>query len=58
MVGIMTQEVKDRIRDLERQKIQLEEELQWMENANNFVKMVKLEQEIYEIEDTISKLTA
>ena len=58
MVGTMTQEVKDRIRDLERQKIQLEEELQWMENANNFVKMVKLEQEIYEIEDTISKLTA
>ena len=58
MVGIMTQEVKDRIRDLESQKIQLEEELQWMENANNFVKMVKLEQEIYEIEDTISKLTA
>ena len=58
MVSTMTQEVKDRIRDLERQKIQLEEELQWMENANNFVKMVKLEQEIYEIEDTISKLTA
>ena len=58
MVSTMTQEVKDRIRDLERQKIQLEEELQWMENSNNFVKMVKLEQEIYEIEDTISKLTA
>ena len=58
MVGIMTQEVKDRIRDLERQKIQLEEELQWVENANNFVKMVKLEQEIYEIEDTIGKLIA
>ena len=58
MVSTMTQEVKDRIRDLEWQKIQLEEELQWVENANNFVKMVKLEQEIYEIEDTISKLTA
>ena len=58
MVSTMTQEVKDRIKDLERQKIQLEEELQWVENANNFVKMVKLEQEIYEIEDTISKLTA
>ena len=58
MVSTMTEEVKDRIRDLERQKIQLEEELQWVENANNFVKMVKLEQEIYEIEDTISKLTA
>ena len=58
MVKTMSQDTKDRIRDLERQKIQLEEELQWVENANNFVKMVKLEQEIYEIEDTISKLTA
>ena len=54
----MTQDTKDRIADLERQKIQLEDELQWVENANNFVKMVKLEQEIYEIEDTIRKLTA
>jgi len=58
MVKVMTQEIKDRIADLERQKIQLEDELQWVENANNFVKMVKLEQEIYEIEDTIRKLTA
>ncbi len=54
----MTQDTKERIADLERQKIQLEDELQWVENANNFVKMVKLEQEIYEIEDTIRKLTA
>ncbi len=54
----MTQDTKDRIADLERQKIRLEDELQWVENANNFVKMVKLEQEIYEIEDTIRKLTA
>ena len=52
----MTQDTKERIADLERQKIQLEDELQWVENANNFVKMVKLEQEIYEIEDTIRKL--
>ena len=58
MVDTMTQEKKDQIRSLERQKIALEEELQWVENANNFVKMVKLEQEIYEIEDTIGKLTA
>jgi hypothetical protein len=58
MVKVMTQEIKDRIADLERQKIQLEDKLQWVENANNFVKMVKLEQEIYEIEDTIGKLTA
>ena len=58
MVKVMPQEIKDRIADLERQKIQLEDELQWVENANNFVKMVKLEQEIYEIEDTIGKLTA
>ena len=54
----MTQEKKDQIRSLERQKIALEQELEWVENANNFVRIVKLEQEIYEIEDTIGKLTA
>ena len=58
MVKTMTQEKKDQIRSLERQKIALEQELEWVENANNFVRMVKLEQEIYEIEDTIGKLTA
>ena len=57
MVKTMTQDTKDRIRDLERQKIDLEDRLEFFV-GNNLVKMVELEQEIFEIEDTIAKLTA
>ena len=57
MVKTMTQDTKDRIRDLERQKIDLEGQLEFFV-GNNLVKMVELEQEIFEIEDTIAKLTA
>ena len=56
MVQTMTQDVKDRIADLERQKIDLESRLEMLSYTNNMVKMVEIEQEIYEIEDTISKL--
>jgi hypothetical protein len=55
MVKTMTQDTKDKIRDLERQKIDLEDRLQFV--GNNLVKMHEIEQEIYEIDDTISKLT-
>ena len=57
MVKTMTQDTKDRIRELERQKIDLEDRLEFFV-GNNLVKMVELEQEIFEIEDTIAKLTA
>ena len=56
MVQTMTQETKDRIADLERQKIELENRLEMLSYTNNMVKMVEIEQEIYEIEDTIGKL--
>ena len=56
MVHTMTQDVKDRIADLERQKIELQNRLEMLSYANNMVKMVEIEQEIDEIEDTISKL--
>ena len=56
MVQTMTQDVKDRIADLERQKIELQNRLEMLSYANNMVKMVEIEQEIDEIEDTISKL--
>lgn len=56
MVKTMTQEKKDQIRDLERQKIALEDQLELV--GNNTIKMVKIEEEIFEIEDTIAKLTA
>ena len=51
MVKTMTQDTKDRIADLERQKIVLEDRLEYV--GNNLVKMHQIEQEIFEIEDTI-----
>ena len=56
MVKTMTQDTKDRIRELERQKIDLEDRLEFFV-GNNLVKMVEIENEIFEIEDTIKKLT-
>ena len=58
MIGTMTQDTKERVRDLEGQKIILEDRLELIGYSNNLVKMYEIEQEIYEIEDTISKLTA
>jgi len=56
MIETMTQDTKDRIAELERQKLDLEDRLEMLSYANNLVKMVEIEQEIYEIEDTIRKL--
>ena len=56
MIKTMTQDTKDRIADLERQKIELENRLEMVGYSNNLVKMHQIEEEIYEIEDTINKL--
>jgi len=56
MVETMTQGTKDRIADLERQKIELESRLEMLSYSTNLVKMVEIEQEIDEINDTIGKL--
>ena len=56
MVAIMSQDTKDRIADLERQKIELENQLEMLGYSGNLVRMHQIEEEIYEIEDTISKL--
>ena len=58
MVVIMSQDTKDRIRNLEGQKIMLEDRLEMISYSGNLVKMHEIESEIYEIEDTIRKLTA
>ena len=58
MIKTMTQDTKDRIADLERQKIELENQLETLGYANNLVRMHKIEEEIFEIEDTIKKLIA
>ena len=56
MVETMTQATKDRIAELERQKIELNDQLETLGYANNLVKMHRIEEEIFEIEDTIAKL--
>jgi len=56
MINTMTQDTKDRIADLERQKIEIENRLEILGYSGNLVRMHELEQEIYEIEDTIRKL--
>ena len=56
MVAVMSQDTKDRIAELERQKIDLEDRLETLGYSGNLVKMHQLEAEIFEIEDTIKKL--
>tara|TARA_Y100001951_G_C11117309_1_gene170830 strand:+ start:74 stop:253 length:180 start_codon:yes stop_codon:yes gene_type:complete len=57
-IKTMTQDTKNHIKNLERQKILLEDRLEHLSYTDNLVKMVEIEQEIFEIEDTIKKLTA
>jgi predicted DNA-binding protein with PD1-like motif len=57
MVETMTQETKDRIADLERQKIELNDQLEILGYSGNLVRMHQIEEQIFEIEDTIKKLT-
>ena len=56
MVETMTQDTKDRIANLERQKIELNSQLETLGYSGNLVRMHKIEEEIFEIEDTIKKL--
>jgi hypothetical protein len=56
MIETMSQDTKDRIAQMERQKIELENQLEMLGYSGNLVRMHELENEIYEIEDTIKKL--
>ena len=56
MVETMSADTKLRIADLERQKIDLESRIEMLSYAGNYIKMVELEEELFEIEDTIRKL--
>ena len=58
MVETMTQDTKDRIRQLEGQKVILEDRMEHLGYASNLVKMHELEEQIFEIEDTIKKLVS
>jgi hypothetical protein len=55
-IETMTQETKRRIADLERQKIELNNRLETLGYSGNLVRMHQIEEEIFEIEDTIKKL--
>ena len=57
MVETMTQDTKDRIAELERQKIELNDQLEILGYSGNLVRMHQIEEQIFEIEDTIKKLT-
>ena len=52
----MALDTKERIREMEGQKILLEDRLEHLGYARNLVKMHEIESEIFEIEDTIKKL--
>ena len=56
MVAVMSQDTKDRIAEMERQKIDLENRLEMLGYSGNLVRMHQIEEEIYELEDTIRKL--
>jgi hypothetical protein len=56
MIGTMTQDTKARIAELERQKIELNDQLETLGYSGNLVRMHEVEEEIFEIEDTIQKL--
>ena len=58
MVETMSQATKDRIAELERQKIELNDQLEILGYSGNLVRMHQIEEQIFEIEDTIKKLTA
>ena len=52
----MTIDTKDRIAELERQKIELNNRIERLSYSSNHRRMLELEQEVWEIEDTIRKL--
>mgnify|MGYP001170965355 FL=1 len=56
MVAVMTVDTKDRIADLERQKIEINNRIEILSYSGNHRRMLELEQEVWEIEDTIRKL--
>ena len=55
IIKTMSKDTKEKIRSLEQEKILLEDMLEFEQRP---VQMVKIEEEIYEIEDSIAKLTA
>tara|TARA_B100001113_G_scaffold72466_1_gene56088 strand:+ start:559 stop:735 length:177 start_codon:yes stop_codon:yes gene_type:complete len=56
MIETMSADTKLRIADLERQKVELNSRIERLSYSGNHARMLELEQEVWEIEDTIRKL--
>ena len=54
---MISDETKTRLRELEGQRITLEDELERLAYTNNFARIAHLEQELYDIRDSIKKIT-
>lgn len=56
MSKALTEEVKERLKNLQEQKDDLKEDLEMVTYSKNLRKVEQIEQEIYEIDDTMKKL--
>ena len=56
MVALMSADTKERIANLERQKLEINSRIEVLSYSGNHKRMLELEQEVWEIEDTIKKL--
>jgi len=54
---MITEATRERLRELEGQRITIEDELGHLQFTNNLARIVKLEQELDEIKDSIKKIT-
>jgi hypothetical protein len=54
---MITEATKERLRELEGQKITLEDELERLAYTNNFARIAHIEQELFDVKDSIKKIT-
>jgi hypothetical protein len=55
---VISNETKTRLRELEGQKIILEDELERLSYTNNFARIAQLESELFDVKDSIKKITS
>jgi hypothetical protein len=54
---MITEATKERLRELEGQRITLEDELERLAYTNNFARIAHIEQELFDVNDSIKKIT-
>ena len=55
---MISDETKIRLRELEGQRITLEDELDRLAYTNNFARIAELEGELFDVKDSIKKITS